>query len=415
MKYEHIELQRPSIEECCEKMNEVAKSEGMGVREDANDEVGNNKLALIAEYFQCDIRRILNEMQLYHSAIESQSCTTDVAIFRHNQKAKDLDSATKTGVEDDRPVILNVDPVLVPKDRHTLITIEGKNFQRTELASLYLGGTICRHFAVVNDSKIVAVCPPMIVPDGVTSGLRYKKASKGHPVDCLTSKFVPIVVSKRCSNGLVLNSSTCLPPHRADWNLEYNISLERSMLDEKHSTAESVRRAKAQRKRLRLENVADDGFLSSEEEYEFGADASQQPMSKTIIDESSSEEETDQNAAVTATEIIEENTTPTVQDDVDPQELLNAALSEIVAEKTEDVLSKPTYMNFSLSVEELSTCAEEIYRLSDVASLEYGLLSIPMLTGAVEGFGSQVFDDIFGDSAPLDPSIDKLCKEKKQL
>eukprot|EP00804_Cyclotella_cryptica_P028267 CCRYP_014617-RB/>CCRYP_014617-RB protein AED:0.01 eAED:0.01 QI:194/1/1/1/0.66/0.25/4/3104/1025 len=410
IKYEHVELHRPSIEECCAKMKEVAKAEGMVLNPDAavGAKGGNNGLSLIAEYFQCDIRKIVNEMQLFHVSTANQSPSTEVVVFPRHRKAKPTDSITDANFEEelDRPVILNIDPLVIPRDRHTLITIQGKNFQRTESATLYLGGKICHHFRVVSDSKILAVCPPLRVPDGVSSGLKYNKSSRDHVIYCLSSKFVEVAVRKRCSNGLVLDSTSCLPPHQSNWIVEYDVLLECSLLEQKLLEKECKRKAKAQRRRLK--KAAEDGFLSSDDEFEFEGDTSNSghQINKAIADDLSDIELGDKASEVS-------DSIP--KQDVDPQVLLNEALSDsmVVDQSTDECIDTTNHLDCSSTLNELHTFAEEFGRLSDVAFLDDALLGIPMLAGAVEGIGSQAIDDIFGDSIPTDPSIDKLCKEKK--
>jgi hypothetical protein len=406
-KFEHIELQRPSIEECCCKIEEVAKAEGMVVKNDAEGAKVNSRLSLIAEYFQCDIRKILNEMQLFHASItyKPPGSTQEVTVFPRGWKAK-LDGADKSGFEDDRPVILSIDPILIPRDRHTLITIEGKNFRGTEHATLFLGGVACRHFSVASDSKIIAVCPPLVIPNGVSKGLVYESLAD-YPIKCLSSKFVNVVVRTRCSNKLFLDSSSCPPPYRATWNLEYDAPIECSLLDQRLSKQEFLRKAKAQQKRL--EKEADNGFMSSsDEEVEFEGDCRPQPSEKKVIIESSDEEEEKEQADHSG------NSLKANVLDVDPQTLLNDALSELMNEQPNQEVAKTCCMNQSSSTNEMDTFAEEMGRMSDVAFLDDALVGLPLLSGAVEGLGSQSVEGIFTDSIPADPTIDQLSKETLQ-
>ncbi len=75
-KMKHIALERPSSTECSVQLAEVAKSEGM--RFSKNLDVGetSRRLNLIAEVCQCDLRKILNEMQLFHFAKSKQSSSS---------------------------------------------------------------------------------------------------------------------------------------------------------------------------------------------------------------------------------------------------------------------------------------------------------------------------------------------------
>lgn len=385
-------------------MEEVAKAEGMVLKEDSQDAEFNEGLSLIAEYFQCDIRRILNEMQLFASMTNTLNSSTDVDVFQRGWKAK-LDGTKETDIAADMPVILDIQPVSVSRDIHTLITIQGQNFLSTEVATLYMGGEICPHFKVVSDSKILAVCPPLTIPGGVSKGLVYKNCGADVTIKCFSCKFIDVIVRKRCSNGLVLDSSSSLPPHRPNWNLEYDVPIEVSLLDQKLERQDFIRKAKANRKRL--QNEADEGFMSSEEEMEFEDDS--KPRKEKVIDDASLEEEDANNCNATANEPIKTN----VQD-IDPATLLYEALSGITTEQTsEQPIITNSRINLS-TTKELETFSEELHRMSDVAFLENALTGLPMLSGAMEGLGSQSVDGFFTDSVPSDPTIEKLSKDSYQ-
>jgi hypothetical protein len=183
------------------------------------------------------------------------------------------------------------------------------------------------------------------------------------------------------------------------------------LLEQKLSRKEFIRKAKARRKRL--ENEAEDGFFSSEEEFELEGDASNpgHQINDTIVDDLPSDIEPRKNHVDKASEV----SSSSPMRNVDPQVLLNEALSESMIEQSSEMSTDNTInTNCSSTFHELHTFAEEMGRLSDVAFLEDSLLGIPMLAGAVEGIGSQSIDDIFVESMPTDPSIDKLCKEKKK-
>ena len=401
-KYEHIELQRPSIEECCAKMEEVAKAEGMALKQVGECSKLNDSLSLIAEYFQCDLRKILNEMQLFHSSMSyTPPCMTDLNVFPRGLKPK-IDGANDSSVDDDRPIILGIEPSLVPRDQHTLVTITGKNFQTTEPATLCMRGKICSHFKVVSNSKIVAVCPPLTIPHDVSKALVYK--------DCysLSSKFMDIVIRKKCSNGLVQSTSSCSPPHRSNWNIEYDAPIELSILNQKIQDRHFHRISKAKAQQRRLQNEADNGFMSSDEEMEFDGDDAPQLDKKMIIHDSSDEE-----AEKEQKEKVCEVPKAKMQD-VDPQTLLDNATADFMVEQLTKKATDIVHKDLSSTTEDLETFANDMGRMSDVTFLEEALIHLPMLSGAVEGLGSQSADGLFTDSFPTDPTIDKLSKDSHQ-
>ena len=399
-KYEQIELQRPSIKECCAKMKEVAIAEDMALKQMGKCPELNDGLSLIADYFQCDIRKILNEMQLFHRSISYTP--PDRKVFPRGWKLK-IDGSNDFNTVTDWPIILGIEPSLIPRDQHTLITITGKNFLSTEPATLYMGGEICSNFKVVSDSKIVAVCLPLIVPHGVSKALVYKSCYS-NPITCLTSKFIDIAVRKRCSNGLVLSTLSCPPSQRSNWNIEYDAPIELSLLDQMIEQQHVRRMVKAKAQQKRLQNEEDNGFMSSEEEMEFGNDDTPKPSKNIIIHDSSDEEAEGTCEASNAT-----------QQDVDPRTLLNSVtvdykVDQLAKEASETVHTK----NCSSTIEELEIFAKDMDWMSDVAFLEEKLVGLPMLSGAVEGLGSQSADGLFTDSNPADPTIDKLSKDSHQ-
>ena len=58
-------------------MEDIAKSEGMVLGGDAT----NDGLSVIAEHFDCDLRRIVNEMQLFHFSPGTTQTSNFVALF----------------------------------------------------------------------------------------------------------------------------------------------------------------------------------------------------------------------------------------------------------------------------------------------------------------------------------------------
>ena len=63
-RFKYITLDRPLPQECSIKMAQVSKSEGMSFN-DISLEEKLKRLSLIAEVCQCDMRKILNTMQLF--------------------------------------------------------------------------------------------------------------------------------------------------------------------------------------------------------------------------------------------------------------------------------------------------------------------------------------------------------------
>ena len=472
-KFQYISLERPSPSECGFKMAEVAKSEGMRFKKDYSDDddVDNNakelkNLSLIAEVCQCDIRKILNEMQLFRSGGSRRRSNSSGVRSNH---MIDMDnfglrsrssSSSSVVVKDDGPSILGVEPHLVPRESHTLITITGKNFssstamfpsqQNAEVDDnpvvLYVGGQVCRHYRVVSDSKILAVCPPCILPSGVSENGIYE-GEHCMNLDCLSCKFATVVVRKKCSNGIVLSSSSRIgvavectndegdSPHdttRCHWNIEYDIQLRDSAWEEKRSRDEFIRKSKAaQRKRAANSDEDGDGLMSSSDEEEFEKETPAFPPSPAVSREDQGDDNVENDGDEMMDDPSEEEVVEkkekesSIKKDVDPQTLLDEAIAHMKScegassspsndNKSAEVSSLPE--NQSMPLVDVNRFADEWGRLSDAILLEdsFTSLAIPSISGPVEGFGSHAMESLSSSATTTDPSIDKLCKGKNK-
>jgi len=430
-RFKYITLERPLPQECSIKMAQVSKSEGMSFN-DISLEEKLKRLSLIAEVCHCDMRKILNTMQLFaKSQASSNNAKVDMNNFGLQPNANCSSNMSYVVIEEDRPLVSNVEPKLVPRDKHTLITITGKGFSSTsfpaqssemvEPANVFIGGKECSHFRVVSDTHIIAVCPPCVIPRGVSKDIRYEiEGSKN--IDCLTCKFAEIVVYKKSSNGLLLDSNSHLGAFGTksnSWNVEYDIQLRDDDWEARASKDDLARRLNAQKKAQK--NMADnnDGLMSSSDEEEF--DANSGPKTKVIESES---EEDDQplddinQETVTSTEKMEDKhdnkESETEDKDVDPQTLLDEAIAKVECHSKEPSREalKPTDAN-PLPLIDVNNFADELARLSDAILIEDSIssLAIPSLSGAVEGFGSHAIDPSYSTT---DPTIDKLSKAKNK-
>eukprot|EP00579_Thalassiosira_antarctica_P012025 CAMPEP_0201922538 /NCGR_PEP_ID=MMETSP0903-20130614/10548_1 /ASSEMBLY_ACC=CAM_ASM_000552 /TAXON_ID=420261 /ORGANISM="Thalassiosira antarctica, Strain CCMP982" /LENGTH=1589 /DNA_ID=CAMNT_0048459697 /DNA_START=141 /DNA_END=4910 /DNA_ORIENTATION=+ len=430
-KFQNISLDRPPPQECGIKMAQVSQSEGMLFQEDVVLEEKLKRLSLVAEVCQCDIRKIMNKMQLFHFAESRRSCRSSGSNARIDMDNFGLlpnNPSPSNGVVlvEDRPSILSVEPKLVPRDGHTLITITGTNFSQTafpsqqckvvEPTNLFIGGEQCRHFRVVSDDTIVAVCPPCVLPKGVSEGAICEDELTKN-IDCLTCKFVEVVVRKKCSNGLVLDSSSCIGLEKKDgtkpitrcWSVEYDIPLRDSVWEQKKlSRDEFIRKSKFQQRRARekMAENEDDGFLSSSEE-EFEKKPAAMPALQGEEDQGQHERDD-----VEKMEDLPQEKEPEVKD-IDPQVMLDEAISGmILCEKGPSNKAVLSLEDHSMPLLQINRFAEELERLSDAMFLEdsFTTLGIPSISGSVEGFGSHTIES----SSTADPSVDKLCKGKNK-
>ncbi len=311
-------------------------------------------------------------------------------VHQVNLDPSEHDTTLTSAMSENFPDILDIKPRIVLRDRHTVLEITGKNLVQSEL---FIGGELCKQFAVVNDSKIVAVCPPCSFPNGVTRDAIYED---NEDLECLSSKFVEIVLRKRCrKSGLILDSkaNSC-----SNWNVEYDIPLRESKFEQQMSRQAFIRESKARVKRQQNQKKSDEGFMSSDEEFE-KIDTSEEAASEVVVaEEDQAEDQAEEEPQVEET-------------DADAAALLNTALSKV------DIPNPPSKVEMVASRESLEQSAIDLCSLandlacfSDASLFESSFsLHVPSISGAVEGFGQHLFDS---ESSSSDPTIDKLSKGK---
>ncbi len=410
-RYQYISVERPPSQECSIKMTEVAKAEGMHFYRGTVEDI-SKRLEVIAEICRCDMRRIVNAMQLFRhtqSRQHSSKGLDDTNIF---DSLPLMHCPTSSKEIADRPLILSVEPRLVHKHKHTAITISGKSFASTS-TNLFIGGRVCNHFRIIGDNKIIAVCPPCVVPDGVSEEAIYED-ELARNIDCLTCKFVNVVVSKKCANGLIIQSNSALAgtssTYSNSWTLEYDIPIRDDIWDTKTSREDFIRKLKAQkRNQANMASEENDENMSRGDDYELMSSDEEDLEDNSNLPEISSAR---QNIGVE-----KKSTERTISvEDIDPQNLLDKATADMDATGeisiAEPMISSEARQSY---FEEINNHAEALRRVSDAILLEDAFmdLAIPSLAGPVEGFGFDTPEALSCKSSHADPLIDKLSKDKK--
>lgn len=406
-RHQCINLNRPLPQECSTKMAHAAKSTGMCFNHDLGSEAILNRLSSIAEVCQCDLRKILNEMQLFHFAESLQhtrSARVDMDTFEI-QRATDC--STHRGTVDDRPIIVSIEPKIIPKDRHTLITITGKNFfsatfpaQRCNAgsASLFIGDKECRHFRIVSATEIIAVCPPCNIPKGVSEEAIYQDDLSKN-IDCLSCKFVEVSVRKKCASGVILHSNSRLGVANnasKNWNIEYDILLRDDAWVEYVSKEDFIRKSKSQKEAQERAAIENDSLMLSFDGEEF--------EEKTVPHRKNVQVQPDEGSEAT----MESECEMVV---ISPQTMLDSAIAEIEACEEAFELQPPPDVH-GKNIVEFNQFADQLGLLSDAILLDDSIsgLAIPSLSGSVEGFGW----DALETSSTETSTIAKLCKGKNK-
>jgi len=261
-----------------------------------------------------------------------------------------------------------------------------------------------------------------LLPKGVSEDAIYDGNFLSQKIDCLTGKFPEVVLRKKCSNGLILDSRSCLGlknnNESMSWNIEYDIPLRDIVFEEKKlSRDEFIRKAKERQARENMPNGDEDGgFLSSDEELTKKKLAAQSP----ILDEGDQSQHENNDDAIDIAEKADVETMEGSSQEkepetkvIDPQAMLDEATIGLkTCEGTPTIKASMSAEHSSMSSLEFNQFADELERLSDAVLLEdsFTTLGIPALSGAVEGFGSHAVDSF----STVDPSADKLCKGKNK-
>jgi len=373
IRYKEIHLQKPTINECCVKIRRVAESEGFRLR---NADDGSCAFATVAETFQCDLRRIINEMQLfkYDGKRLTPKKIVDVSPLANPNPP--------SFCSQERPVIFELKPKIVSRDRNSVFQILGKNFANAKSLELFVGEKFFCHYRVLSSEEILAVCPPCSFPEGVTNTAKYENSM----ISCLSHKFPAVFIRKSCTNGLVLDSNP--------YCLEYDIPLEEALFEESRMTLKSIQNARAEKRRRKLSS---EGAVSSDSEEEFEKTAPLE-LSKPLTNLKKIHHDSN------SLDLGVANRPATLLD----EELRKRNLQYISnSESSNDIIS---FSDLCSDNSEFGCFAEEMGLLSDVAMIEDSFIhfNTPFLSGAVEGLG---FNSVESRES-TDDSIDKLCKGK---
>lgn len=366
IRYLHVETSLPRPEECVPKVKRILKKEGLHRRERFTESSAANKqLSLISQLCKCDLRRIVNELQLFATAPPRSGSEGDDPMKCESSTVDNASPSEYLG-----PTIRDISPREVSPHDLSLVTIRGKHFTPETSLEVYFGSQVSPAVKVLNDSTILAVCPPCSVAAGVTDSGVIERTGR----ESRTSRFAPVSI-KVYAHGKVLSRSDAVEYTTNElcdgtpcssigghWNIEYAFPPPRyGILGNQHvdSDDESI-------------------------EAEFGSDERPRPVVP------------DPAPAVTTSQ-----RTFTKEE---AEAVLEKGISEWKAAHAESEASTETESGSarlmitpdgesSGGLDVLSTLTKVS---SDAALLEDGLESggIPFLAGVVPGFGSSLVNDV---------------------
>ena len=194
IQYEHSMLVRPTPFECVSKITQIKRAEEMQWNSEHRDEI-KPVLAAISKYCGCDLRKIMNEMQLFALG-KSRSSRRSSILHKPPVISGSI-------VNFKYPQVCSVSPRTVPSGSYSLVTIKGKHFTEDGEVEVIVGNQVAPSILVGEDT-ILAIIPPCQIPKNVNA-LGHIKHTLYE--ESLCTRYASIKVSIKRSNGLVLASN----------------------------------------------------------------------------------------------------------------------------------------------------------------------------------------------------------------
>ncbi|KAG7373933.1 ATPase family associated with various cellular activities AAA [Nitzschia inconspicua] len=164
-----FKMERPSPSECASKLLQICRHEGIDVHPTIKNQgagVIQDMLIQATEACECDLRRMMNELQIFVS-----SKYKDGFEEVKTESVVKLTKLSASNVSNRRPCVTSLMPRQVAMDKYTVLTAKGSNFSMIgEMvdaadfdgvsASIWIGDQKCE-VLVVDDKTLLVLCPPL--------------------------------------------------------------------------------------------------------------------------------------------------------------------------------------------------------------------------------------------------------------
>jgi hypothetical protein len=217
MHYKHLELHRPTTTECATQLLQVCQHQGMKLlQNDAGPDPDaiHARLAWIANVCDCDLRRMLQELQWFahqHNGKTSQPDNNNKQQRIPSDEGKPMDNSNSEESHvgnHSRPTIGSLVPHRVPAHKYSLVTVHGKNlnvWKATDDLKVSIGGQLCPT-RLVDDHRLLVLCPPCT---GSSS---------------LEARIATISIQSNNSSRMLLDGRSMDKQELADGNVLFNSS-----------------------------------------------------------------------------------------------------------------------------------------------------------------------------------------------
>ena len=340
------------------------------------EEENRRRLCRIAELCGCDLRRIINEMQLYSHHVSKEA---------NMSSALSCDTWERTSgeVSDelDAPTISNIFPKSSQSDQYSVVTIMGNHFINDTdrvCTEVTIGGQPCPVVRVVSKNIMLVVCPPCVLPSGVdASGVFVDKFE-----DCITCRYASVNIKMTIHESLVLRSDMSC-------NIEY-------LFPDKYEW-----RAKREHQRMQNQesNRHEEDFSSDDDDFVV------RPTRRKVVEkekEKSAEQEianvvsiTSDMTSETGEDAVPDSPCQSIMSIAEAEALVDIEMKNSKLSKVSAPLSKRMALNDARSSSKFEEVVKSLEYISDAAYLDHAFSSLatPSLSGAVRGFGSEMVDN----------------------
>eukprot|EP00559_Dactyliosolen_fragilissimus_P005233 CAMPEP_0184860866 /NCGR_PEP_ID=MMETSP0580-20130426/5668_1 /TAXON_ID=1118495 /ORGANISM="Dactyliosolen fragilissimus" /LENGTH=1341 /DNA_ID=CAMNT_0027358127 /DNA_START=102 /DNA_END=4128 /DNA_ORIENTATION=+ len=412
IQYKHIPFERPTPMECASKIAQISSMENMSWMP-RNPNSTKEILNTISTLCNCDLRKIMNEMQLFRHSVTTTNCE----FFDHETERV----MPKAEIEIQPPQIFHLSPTIVPSDKFSIITIKGNNFPESHKVEIIIGDQKCPEARIINSKTIFFICPPRIIYEGVDcAGLLHANFEQS-----LSCQFAPVFVKFISGKGLVFKSDMSLSRIDSSGNFRNPLYVTYSFPDQYSSKLETTEKdeIKGKSSKKKLEVVSKDGFLSSDDddfvqkmplEKDESDDLNQ---SKALIEADDNTDNDDMNAmCISSLDSTRELMGNMIKEYLPSLDSMELSCTKVDNDSTVSLISpirlKATSNQPKHFKDDLRDFCRSTEMLSDAALLEdsSNLLFIPMLSGVVPGFGTDLVDDstVLRNTKGKPPSMDKL-------
>lgn len=157
---QHLELERPQTEDCRAKLLQVCRQEGISTKPELDAKSVKERLARVAEACDCDVRRMLHEVQ---SFVHSTPTANALAAVNMDSTRIPWNNAFSACSNGKLPKLLSLKRARVVAENYSVVTVMGKNFgflQESKYSwDLMIGQRSCKAH-VVDEETLLVLCPP---------------------------------------------------------------------------------------------------------------------------------------------------------------------------------------------------------------------------------------------------------------